>query len=198
MSSSGDKTEKQKRLTPAEWERIVALYEGGDHTHADLAAQFGISEGSIQRGLSLRGAVKGRNAPTAGDEVKQKMKEEAEALAAMIMPMKQRHLKFGDVITSMTMKRLAEAEKGNIPLATLKGDMIVLNHASKIIGKVRDEAWHIHDLYREAPDDVEVDELNIGEYTASEMDKIRTDGEDPKLVAEMEDEVNQIIKDAGL
>lgn len=53
-----EKAPKARRLTQAEWQQIVDLYEQGHGPMTRIAERFGVSRQAISAGLKKRGAVK--------------------------------------------------------------------------------------------------------------------------------------------
>ena len=193
--SDPTKQQKEKRLSPADWERAVALYEAGDMTIKALGTMFGISETAMGAGLRKRDAVKGSKAGDVASDLQKQMKEEHERLVKEVADMKNRYVKFNDLVASMTMKRIGEASRNGTPFGILKADLQVLHSASRILKNTRDEHYHLYGLYKEDDlEDAELPELNIGQYTAEEMENIRAAGEDPELLAEMQADVEELEK----
>ena len=51
---------RQKRLSLSEWQSAVDLYELGHLNVRQLSEKFGVSKQAISKGLSKRGAIRGR------------------------------------------------------------------------------------------------------------------------------------------
>lgn len=167
-----------RRLTPAQWSQIVALWEFGEATAEDLAKAFEVSVTAIRKGLKTRGSVKGSRAHEVGNAVAEAAKTEAAARVEKITKMKEKYLGWSDLLGKLTMKEVGDAVKDGVPLEQKKNNLIALNKAVANISKLRDENFHLFGLYDENPDDEELPELIVGEYTAEELDKIRTNFDD--------------------
>ncbi|MCR9222945.1 MAG: hypothetical protein NXH70_02650 [Hyphomonas sp.] len=187
-----DKTPKEKayrRLTLAQWSQIVALWEFGEATLEDLAKAFEVSETAIRKGLKTRGSVKGCRAHEVGNAVAEQAKSDAAARVEKITGMKEKYLGWSDLLGKLTMKEIGDAVKAGVPLEQKKNNLVALNKAVANISRLRDENYHLFGLYDDNPADEELPELIVGEYTAEELDKIRTNFD------EIEDELREALEE---
>lgn len=178
-----------RRLTPAQWSQIVALWEFGEATIEDLASAYEVSKTAIKKGLKNRGSIKGCRAHEVGNAVAEQAKTDAAARVEKITKMKEKYLGWSDLLGKLTMKEVGDAVKDGVPLEQKKNNLVALNKAVANISKLRDENFHLFGLYDDNPDDEELPELIVGEYTAEELDKIRTNFD------EIEDELREALGD---
>ena len=180
---------KYKRLTPAQWSQIVALWEFGEATIDDLAKAFEVNRSAISKGLKARGTTKGSRAHEVGNAVAEQAKTDAAKRVQRIGEMKEKYLGWSDLIGKLTMKEIGDAVKDKMPLSSKKDNLIALNKAAANIAKMRDENFHLFGLYDENPDDEELPDLAIAEYSAEELDAIQSNFD------QIEDELREVLEE---
>lgn len=171
--SEEEKKTSYKRLTPAQWEQIVVLWEFGKTTAEDLAGVFEVSVTAIKKGLKKRGAVKGSRAHEVGEAAATAAKDAATERIERIGKMKDQYLGWNDLLAKLTIKEIHGALKEDKPLAGVKDNLLAINKAVANIKMLRDENYHLLGLYDENPEDEELPELVIGEYSAEELSAIQ-------------------------
>jgi hypothetical protein len=162
-----------KRLKESEWIVISSLWERGEVNLKDLSEKFGISEAALSQGLKRRGIKKGSKAHIAYKEIEAKSKEEREKLIEDIYKFKKRFIQYGDFLMNMAMNAITEAKKDKKPLITTKPDLDAIFAATKIYKTVRNDMFHLYDLYN--PDTAPNEELefNIGVYSQEELEDLK-------------------------
>ena len=167
------KKSKFARLTPAEWEQIVTLWELGMVTLPELSRRYPITEEGLRQGLKKRGAKKGSRSHEVGDAIVEATKADAQKRLEKIAETKERYLDYTDIISKLTMKEVSEAVKGRVPLGTKKENITALQKAANTLARMRAEAYDLLGLNDENANDEELPELAITEYTPEELENIR-------------------------
>lgn len=177
------KEEPTKRLKESEWLVISSLWERGETTLKELSEKFKISEAALSQGLKRRGVKRGAKAHLLAKEVAAKSQEEAVKLIEEIYNFKKRYLRYGDFLMTSTINLITEAKKDEKKLATIKGEIEAIVAATKVYKTVRNDMYHLYDLYN--PDNKPDEDLsfNIGVYSESDILALR---EAQKIQAEME------------
>jgi hypothetical protein len=162
-----------KRLKESEWIVICSLWEMGEVTLKDLSAKFGVSEAALSQGLKRRGIKRGAKAHLAHKEVEHKIKEEREKLVEEIFLFKKKFLRYGDFLMTLTMNEITEAKKSGKKLAGTKPELEAIFAATKVYKTIRNDMFHLYDLYN--PDSQPENDLqfNIGVYSEDDIKNLR-------------------------
>lgn len=174
MPMTTETEHSHKKLTPLEWEEAVALWKSGSVTLVDLSARFGISKNALSDGFKKRGARKGEKAAEYAKKTEDSLKSEVALRAEEIKQFRKKYQGFGDFIMTLTMvelKRMAE-ERPRTP-ETQKRYMSSLKMGSDIYAKIRDQKFHLYDLYNVAEEDEDLPELAVATYTDEQLAAIR-------------------------
>tara|TARA_R100001086_G_scaffold143632_3_gene75660 strand:- start:919 stop:1551 length:633 start_codon:yes stop_codon:yes gene_type:complete len=167
------KKRKYTRLTPAQWETIVVLWELGKVTIAELSDMYPITEEGLRIGLKKRGAKKGSRAHEVGEAVVEASKADAQKRLEDIDKLKKQYIGYTDVVIKLTMREVSEALKAGVPVSTRKESLTALQKASAVISTLRREAYELYGLNDENAINEELPDLAITEYTPEELEKIR-------------------------
>lgn len=174
-----DTAAKSKRLTPAEWEQVKTLWEFGNHTLAQLAAQFGIRADTIQRRLKDDGVEKGARAHEAAQpglsEVEDRLAKEAAENVRRINETKNDHYRFAEALAKMTMQEIINARTSKHEIGTKNGNITTLGKAAKTLEILRKERYSILGLDREDGDPDEMDELLISELSEDQIRQMQAE-----------------------
>jgi hypothetical protein len=191
-------TEPSKRLKESEWLVISSLWERGETTLKELSEKFGISEAALSQGLKRRGIKRGAKAHLIAKEIQAKTAEEQTKLIEEIFAFKKRYLRYGEFLTTSAINLLTEAKKDGKHYGTVKNDIEAIVSATKVYKTVRNDMYHLYDLYN--PDNKPNEDLtfNVGVYSQSDIDALR---EAQAMQAEMmgtgeddeDDEDNEVI-----
>jgi DNA-binding Lrp family transcriptional regulator len=162
-----------KRLRESEWIVVSSLWERGEVTLKELSEKFGISEAALSQGLKRRGVKRGSKAHLAFKEIEAKSKEEREKLVEEIYNFKKKFLRYGDFLMTLTMNQITEAKKGGKTIASAKPEIEAIFSATKVYKTIRNDMYHLYDLYN--PDAQPTDDMdfNIGVYSEKELDELR-------------------------
>lgn len=166
-------TETPKRLTEAQWIVVSSLWELGEVTLRDLSEQFGISEAALSQGLKRRGIKRGSKAHLASKELEARIKEEKGKMVEEIFTFKKKFLKYGDFLMTLTMNEITEAKKAGDKLITRKTEIDTIIAATKVYKTIRNDMFHLYDLYNPEVKTEEQEEFNIGVYSEKELDDLR-------------------------
>lgn len=181
-----------KKLTPAEWEQVVVLWELGKSTLRELSKLFGISEVALHKGLKNRGAVKGIRSHEIGASAVEAAKSDVQKSLERIAAMKERYLGYSDLVAKLTMKEITEAVRDKVPLATKRNDIQTLQRAAAVLATLRNENFHLFGLYDEDTIKEDLPDIGITEYSADEIAKIQRGFEEVDDIVgdfEVEDEI---------
>lgn len=162
-----------KRLKESQWIVISALWEAGDITLKELSEKFGISEAALSQGLKRRGIKRGAKAHLMHKETEAKIKEEREKLVEEIFLFKKKFLRYGDFLMTLTMNEITEAKKAGGTVASKKPELEAIFSATKVFKTIRNDMFHLYDLYN--PDSTPQNDLdfNIGVYSEEEIKNLR-------------------------
>jgi hypothetical protein len=174
-------TKEIRKLTEAEWAEIVAEWELGTTTLAELEKRFGISQPALSMGLKKRGAVRGSKAETIRKRVSEALVESAvekarsfsEAKRGRIEETKEQQYQWAVALAKATMNIVAKSARDRTPIAANLNDLKALRVATAVISTVRQERYRLLDM-DEAVDDNEIPELHIKEFTPDELQKIHS------------------------
>jgi hypothetical protein len=181
-----------KKLSPAEWEQVVVLWELGKSTLAELSNLFGISKVALNKGLKNRGSVKGIRSHEIGTSALEAAKSDVQKNLERVASMKERYLGYSDLLAKLTMREITEAVRDKIPLANKRNDIQTLQRAASVMATLRNENFHLFGLYDEDTIKDELPEIGITEYSADEISKIQRGFE------EVEDIIDTLDDDTDL
>jgi hypothetical protein len=173
MTETLVKDEPSKRLKESEWLVISSLWERGETTLKELSEKFGISEAALSQGLKRRGVKRGSKAHLIAKEINARTQEESAKLIEEIFNFKKRFLRYGDFLMTSTMNHITECKKDGKKLVTIKPELETLVVATKVYKTIRNDMYHLYDLYN--PDNKPDDDLqfNIGVYSDSDIEALR-------------------------
>jgi predicted DNA binding protein len=173
MTETTTTTEPSKRLKESEWLVISALWERGETTLKELSEKFGISEAALSQGLKRRGIKRGAKAHLIAKETQAKMQEESSKLIEEIYLFKKRYLRYGEFLTTSAINLLTEAKKEGKKYGTVKNDIEAIVSATKVYKTIRNDMYHLYDLYN--PDNKPDEDLsfNIGVYSEADIAAMR-------------------------
>jgi hypothetical protein len=174
--------EPSKRLKESEWLVVSSLWEMGEVTLKELSEKFGVSEPALSQGLKRRGIKRGSKAHLASKEIETKIRAEKEQLVEEIFTFKKRFLKYGDFLMTLTMNEITEAKKNKEKLFSRKNEIETIIAATKVYKTIRNDMFHLYDLYN--PDNQPQDEktFNIGVYDEQDIKALR---ESQEMMADM-------------
>lgn len=161
-----------KRLRESEWLVVTNLWEMGDVTLKELSEKFKVSEAALSQGLKRRGIKRGSKAHLAFKEIEMKSKEEREKLIEDIYNFKKRFLRYGDFLMTLTMNEITDAKKGGT-LVTARPALDAIGAATKVYKTIRNDMFHLYDLYNPDNKPQEDMEFNIGVYSEKDIDALR-------------------------
>ena len=162
-----------KRLKESEWIVISSLWERGEVTLKELSEKFGISEAALSQGLKRRGIKRGSKAHLAYKEVEAKSKQEREKLIEDIYRFKKKFLQYGDFLMTLAMNEITEAKKGGKTLASRKPEIEAIFSATKVFKTIRNDMFHLYDLYNADAQPNEEMEFNIGVYSEKDLEELK-------------------------
>lgn len=171
---SETETPTKTRLTEAQWLVASTLWERGEVTLRDLSEKFGTSEAALSQGFKRRGIIRGSKAHAAYKEIESKVRAEKEKLIEEIFEFKKRYVKYGDFLARLALTELETAKtKDELDKLTTRAKMETIYSATKVYTKIRNDLFHLYDLYN--PDNKPTDDLefNIGIYDEKELEKLR-------------------------
>lgn len=183
-AASTTDTSSSKRLTPAEWEQVVVLWESGAVTLQDLEDRFGISKPSLSEGLKKRGAVKARRAKEFAKQTEESLKSDAQRKAEEIKKFRGQYQKYGDyIMTSAILELQALRSKPRSERSREDNARIftAIKYVAEIYAHVRDNKFHLYDLYNEQDQDDDLPDIGVTEYTPDEIEAINNRFEVPLL-----------------
>lgn len=174
--------EESKRLKESEWIIVSSLWESGEVNLKELSERFCISESALSQGLKRRGIKRGAKAHISYKEIEKKTKEEKEKLIEDIFNFKKKFLRIGEQLMTMTMDLLADAESKKESLLSKKGEIDTIISATKVYKTVRNDMYHLYDLYDKENKPMEELDFNIGVYSQDDIDALR---ESQRIIEEM-------------
>lgn len=178
-------TGSYRRLTPAEWEQVVVLWESGSVTLQDLSDRFGITKAALHDGLKKRGAVKGSRAKEFARHTEESLKTEAQRRAESIKSFRGEYQKYGDFIMKaavIELKNLLE-ETPRSP-ETKRRIFTCIKYVAEIYNIVRDNKFHLHDLYNVQEEVDDLPEIAVTQYSNEEIEAIKSRFDVPLLTEE--------------
>lgn len=167
-----------RKLTDLEWAEAVILWESGSVTLDDLVEKFGISRTALHEGFKKRGAVKGARAKEYAKRTEDALKSESALRAEEVKKFRDKFHGFGDFLMNVTMMEIRNmvAESPRTP-ETQRKIMAHLKAATDIYSKIRDQKFHLYDLYREVEEGEDIPEIAVAQYSPEQLEKIRKDQE---------------------
>ena len=162
-----------KRLKESEWIVIASLWEMGEVTLKDLSAKFGVSEAALSQGLKRKGIKRGAKAHLANKEIEHKIKEEREKLVEDIFHFKKKFIRYGDFLMTLTMNEITEAKKTGKKLAVTKPELEAIFAATRVYKTIRNDMFHLYDLYNPESQPNNDLEFNIGVYSEDDLNSLR-------------------------
>lgn len=191
-----------RKLTPLEWEEAVTLWESGSATLDDLVEKFGISRTALHEGFKKRGAVKGSRAKEYAKRTEDALKSESALRAEEVKKFRDKFHGFGDFLMNVTMMEIRNmvAESPRTP-ETQRKIMAHLKSATDIYSKIRDQKFHLYDLYREVEEGEDIPEIAVAQYSPEQLEKIRKEQEreddvdDDALLAEAAAALDDILSE---
>lgn len=173
-----DKLEETKsRLTNSDWLVISSLWERGEVTLKELSEKFSISEAAISQGLKRRGIKRGSKAHLVSKEIEKTVQEEKDKLVKEIYDFKKRFLRYGDFLMTLTMNEITEAKKSKAKLHSIKPELETIIAATKVYKTIRNDMYHLYDLYNPDNKPEENIEFNIGVYSEADIEALREEQE---------------------
>lgn len=171
----------QNRLTATDWAHVVTLAERGDKNLRELAEQFGVTKQAIQKGLKARGITIGSRLNEVMGEVDDVAREERERKVKAANAAVEQYAKYNDAIVKLVMKRVIEGSQTPGGIAAANAEILTLKNAIATVAKAREENWEILDIKDLLGENAELPDLNVGEYTPEELERIRSANEDSYL-----------------
>jgi DNA-binding MarR family transcriptional regulator len=178
------------RLTPSDWATVVTLYERGEKTLRELAEQFGVSPQAIQKGLKQRGIEKASRLDEVSNEVDDVARKERERRVKQAAQHVETYAAWYNVLAKLAMKKVIDANQAG-GIATVNADVLTIKNAIAIIEKARNESWDILGIEDLLGEGSELPDLNVGEYSESELERIREANEQSYLEGVEEEENDQ-------
>jgi hypothetical protein len=187
-------TAPKKHLTPQEWEQIVILWESGTVTQQDLSDRFGISKPAISEGLNRRGASKGRRSKEFAKVTEDALKGEALRIAQEIGDFKKKYHTYGDfimqsaIIELQALRAKPRAERTKEENARV---FSAIKYTAEVYANVRDNKFHLYDLYNDNDQEGELPDIGVTEYSAEELEAIQN-----KTEITLMDESDPLVENA--
>lgn len=174
METESEKEETpHKRLKESQWIVIASLWEAGDVTLKELSEKFGISEAALSQGLKRRGIKRGAKAHLAFKEAEAKIKEERGKLIEEVFHFKKKFIRYGDFLMTLTMNEITEAKKSGKTVASRKPELDAIFSATRVYKTIRNDMFHLYDLYNPVEQPEQDLEFNIGVYSEEELKNLR-------------------------
>lgn len=174
MSATEGTTATHRKLTPAEWEQVVVLWEAGTVTLSDLESKFGISKAALHEGLKKRKAIKGSRAKEFATHTEEALKTDAARRGDTIKKFREDYDKYGDAIFRMMLKELSLLQSERDSSAEVKRNMMRnLKYGAEILKIVRDERFHLLDLYNQTDADEDLPDIAVVQYDDDEIEAIK-------------------------
>lgn len=170
-----------KRLSATDWATIVTLYQRGEKNLRELAEQFDVSVNAIHKGLKSRGVKKGSRLDEVMGEVDDVARDERERKVKAANTAVEQYAKYNDALVKMTMKKIVEGSQVPGGIATANAEILTIKNAISIVKTAREENWEILDIKELLGENAELPDLNVGEYTPEEIEKIREANEEGYL-----------------
>lgn len=177
-----------KRLSPTDWAHIVTFYERGEKNLRELADQFGVSKQAISKGLKSRGIEKGSRLDEVMGEANDAAREERDRKVKQANQQQEQYAKWNDALVKMTMKKLIDGAQTPGGIAAANADVKTLKEGLAAVRIARQENWEILGIEDLLGENADLPDLNIGEYTPEELERIREANEESYLEGQDDDE----------
>lgn len=168
----------QKRLTPADKEKIRVLYESGEFVVADIAPLIGVSEKSIsneiRKGQIVKGAQVERLRAAIRDELKKEAEADAKELAKRIRESKEEVYRYAKALDNQVIKEIADARTAKLPVSSAAPNIKTLKLAAEHFKITKDLRWAALGLDKDEADVTEIPILEVDELTDDEIEDIRS------------------------
>ena len=194
-SNLTEQTTPKKRLSEKEWSEIVVLWELGEHSLQDLSDRYGITTGAISSGLNRRGAIHGRLAMEEAQKVAKGSQDDFAVMLQRAKDTKDFHYKSSSLIGQLAVKKVQQAERGDISYAQADDEIKVLLNASKVNAEARKERFAVLGLDKDDLVLEDLPELTIQEMSSFEVEQIRAE-QDRRAKDGGIDELNVEVPDA--
>lgn len=163
-----------RKLSLADWEQVVVLWEAGTVTLSDLSERFGISKAALHEGLKKRRAVKGRRAREFGEAAADSLKSEAQRRIEQIKDFRKNYHKYGDFIMQATMKELSELMKESPRTReTQRRIFTCLKYSAEIFAICNKEKHILFELDKDRAEDGDLPEISVVQYDPEEIEQIK-------------------------
>ena len=192
-----------RKLTPLEWEEIVTLWESGSVTLDVLVERYEASRTALHDGLKKRGAVKGSKAKEYAKRTEDSLKSDATIRAEEVKDFRKKYHGFGDFIMTMTMVELNRLQKESPRTPeTQRKIMAHLKMSADIYAKIRDQKFHLYDLYNEREEEADIPEIAVAQYSEEMLEALRKSQEkeeptEEELLAEAEAALAELMDGKG-
>lgn len=177
MTDDTQNKPQRKRLSEKEWAEVVVLWELGEHSLQELADRYEITPSAISSGLNRRGAIHGRLATEQAQKVAKQSNGDFAEILRRANETKDFHYKSSSYLGQLAVKKIQQAEKGDISYAQADDEIKVLLNASKVTAEMRKERFAVLGLDRDDLVLEELPELVIQEMSPFEIDQIRAEQE---------------------
>ena len=175
-----DNTEKQKRLSPYEYEEVKTKWSSGRYSLSDLSEEYGITVAAIQRRLKKDGIEKGQSRDIlesaerhlASQNITTAAMIQAEKNAREISEAKELRNKSLKFIEQLTSKTLYDAHKDNKPYASTYGDLKAIGQAAKNLDMVWNGKRELYGIDK-ADEDDDIPELVIRSMSEEDEEALR-------------------------
>jgi len=177
-----------RKLTPAEWEQVVVLWEAGTVTLQDLSDRFGISKPALHEGLKKRESIKGSRSKEFAKHTEESLKSEAHRRAENIKDFRGNFHKYGDFIMKATMKELSDL-MSEVPrtMETKRRIFTCLKYSAEIFAICNREKHILFELDKDRDEAGDLPEIGVVQYTPDEIEKIKTRFDVPDALFESDD-----------
>lgn len=183
----------QSRLTASDWATIVTLYQRGEKNLRELGEQFEVSPQAIQKGLKARGIEKGSRLDEVSNEAADTARLDRERRVQKAAKAVEDYAAWYTILSRLTMKKVMDANNSG-GVASVNADVLTIKNAIAIISRARVESWEILGIEDLLGEGAELPDLNVGEYSESELEKLRQANEESYLESlEDEDEMGHDV-----
>lgn len=168
------------KISPSEWAEIVVAYQRGDKNMVELAAEYGVSVPNISQGLRARGISRTSALTETIDDEDAQARKAREEKVQHAKKKEETYSRYNDAIAQMVMKRVIDGDQNN-NLRDKSAEIKVLKEAQHVLGKARREMWQILRIEDLLGEDEQLPDLNVGEYTPEELERLRAANEEHYL-----------------
>lgn len=164
------------KLTVEQWAEARALCETGAMRPSEIARKFGITASAVSQFFSKNGVVYGsKKGEVAKAVATATAVKTAEAVAPFairrierIEETKSQHYQYSTWIAQETMRVMAEAKKGSLPVSSAASDVKTLRIAAQTLSIVRQERYAVLDADQHI-DEEELPSIEIRDLTDEEI-----------------------------